>query len=111
VAPQEKSVPARLRPRLLLNRNHEQNSHPRSNVQDLKHKSTGEPVMRTGLKAASFALALVATISMGARAADPTSAAGEPSAATIDAIVNKLESSGALDKAIDRALSRQAQRQ
>jgi len=67
--------------------------------------------MRTRLKAASFALVLVATISMGVRAADPASAAGEPSAATIDAIVNKLESSGALDAAIDRALTRQAQKQ
>jgi protein-disulfide isomerase len=67
--------------------------------------------MRIGLKAASFAVVLATMISMGVRAADPASAMGELSAATIDAIVNKLESSGALDKAIDRALSRQAQRQ
>ncbi|MEO8567130.1 MAG: thioredoxin domain-containing protein [Betaproteobacteria bacterium] len=58
-----------------------------------------------------MALVLAAAISTSARAADPAGAAGEPNAATIDAIVRKLESSGALDAALDRAVTRQAQRQ
>ncbi|MEP6998213.1 MAG: thioredoxin domain-containing protein [Betaproteobacteria bacterium] len=66
--------------------------------------------MRTGLKVASLALVLATIISTGARAAGPAGAAGEPDAASIDAIVRKLENSGALDAALDRALSRQAQR-
>ncbi|MEO8848737.1 MAG: DsbA family protein [Casimicrobiaceae bacterium] len=67
--------------------------------------------MRIGFRIVSFTLILATTLSMGARAADPANATAEPSAATIDAIVRKLESSGALDAALDRALSRQSQRQ
>ena len=54
-------------------------------------------------------LALAATLSTGVIAAEPKPKG--PDAATVDAIVRKLESSGALDAAVDRALARYAQRQ
>jgi len=46
-----------------------------------------------------------------ASAAEPAAKSIEPDPALVDAIVRKLEASGALDAALDRALARQAQRQ
>ncbi|MDQ2915639.1 MAG: DsbA family protein [Pseudomonadota bacterium] len=46
----------------------------------------------------------------GARAAESTTGAGEPAAALVDAIIRKMESSGALDAAVDRAINRYVQR-
>lgn len=46
----------------------------------------------------------------GVRAAESSTAAGEPDAARVDAIIRKLEGSGALDAAVERAINRYVQR-
>ena len=56
-------------------------------------------------------LAVAATLSSAAMAAEPAAKPKGPDAASVDAVVRKLESSGALDAAVDRALARYAQRQ
>jgi protein-disulfide isomerase len=63
------------------------------------------------MKAKICALALAAAVPFTAIAAEPAANPTEPSDALVDAIVRKLESSGALDAAVDRAMTRQAQRQ
>lgn len=55
-------------------------------------------------------LVAAAAIATAARAAGPTAASGEPDDARIDAIVRKLEQSGALDAAVERAIDRYVQR-
>jgi len=56
-------------------------------------------------------LFLAAMMASAAIAAGPAANPIEPDAALIDAIVRKLESSGALDAAVDRATTRQVRRQ
>lgn len=56
-------------------------------------------------------LMVVLTFGVAAIAAEPAVRTVEPDRALVDAIVKKLEASGALDAAVDRALARQAQRQ
>ena len=56
-------------------------------------------------------LFLAATMASAAIAAGPAANPIEPDAALVDAIVRKLESSGALDAAVDRATTRQVRRQ
>lgn len=65
-------------------------------------------ISMTPLKTASIAVLLLAALAAPAiRAADK---ANEPDNAQVDAIVRKLESSGALDAAVDRAIVRYVQR-
>lgn len=66
--------------------------------------------MNSGMKAAVCALMLFASIVVGVNAAEPPSSTGEPDSALVDAIVRKMESSGALDGAVDRAIERYVQR-
>ncbi|MEO7499961.1 MAG: thioredoxin domain-containing protein [Casimicrobiaceae bacterium] len=64
--------------------------------------------MNIGTKIVSI---LVLTTAMaGVRAADPAGAALEPDAALVDAIIRKMESGGALDAAVERAIDRYVQR-
>jgi protein-disulfide isomerase len=56
---------------------------------------------------AIFAMSLIAT---PIRAADAPTGATEPDAALVDAIINKMEQSGALDSAVDRAIGRYIKR-
>ena len=55
---------------------------------------------------------LLATIMLGpaVRAAEPAGGASEPDAALVDAIIRKMESSGTLDAAVERAINRFVQR-
>src|SRR5438128_10826 len=64
-----------------------------------------------GLKIGLFALCFSVAIGGPVYAADPATEAREPDPALGDAILRKLEASGALDAALDRALARQAQRE
>lgn len=62
------------------------------------------------MRVRSCVMLLVATIAFEAAAAEPkASTADEPDSATVDAIVRKLESSGALDAAVERAIDRYVQ--
>jgi len=56
-------------------------------------------------------LAMALALHIGAAAAQGAPAAGAPDPALVDAIVRKLETSGALDQATDRAVERYVQRQ
>jgi protein-disulfide isomerase len=63
------------------------------------------------MRATLCIMAIAATIGSAANAAGPAAKPTEPDAALVDAIVRKLESSGALDAAVGRAIDRQVQRQ
>lgn len=56
-------------------------------------------------------IVLAISVASAANAAEPATKAAEPDPALVDAILRKLESSGALDAAVERAQSRIAQRQ
>jgi len=56
-------------------------------------------------------IALYIALALGMAAAAAQGTSSEPDAALVDAIVRKLESSGALDQATDRAVERYVQRQ
>ena len=58
----------------------------------------------------SIAILVAIAIAIPALAAEPASGAGPPDAATIDAIIQKMEASGALDAAVDRAIDRYVKR-
>lgn len=63
------------------------------------------------MKATLCVLALAGSLGSAVMAAEPAAKPVEPDAALVDAIVRKLESSGALDAAVGRAIDRQVQRQ
>ena len=64
------------------------------------------------MKKLFLGLLLACNAAAPARAAEPeTCPIGKPDAATVDAIIRKLESSGALDQAVERALTRVIKRQ
>src|SRR5713101_4285672 len=63
------------------------------------------------MRATLCIMAIAAAIGSAANAAGPAAKPTEPDAALVDAIVRKLESSGALDAAVGRAIDRQVQRQ
>jgi len=63
------------------------------------------------MKISLLAALVAATITLSAYAAEPATAqATEPDQALVDAIVRKMESSGALDAAVERAIDRYVQR-
>lgn len=66
--------------------------------------------MTTHIGAALVALVAATLIGSPIRAAETGGGAGEPDAATVDAIVRKIEQSGALDAAVDRAIDRYVKR-
>lgn len=66
--------------------------------------------MKTRMTLASCALVLTVLIGPPVHAAEPAVGAGEPDPAFMDAIIRKMESSGALDAAVDRAIDRYLQR-
>lgn len=63
------------------------------------------------MKARLCMLILATTFGAAANAAEPAKKTAEPDPALVDAILQKLESSGALDAAVERAQTRVAQRQ
>ena len=76
-------------------------------------RASGYGRLRAGgsVRATLCVLALVATVGFTAMAAEPAAKSAEPDAALVDAILDKLESSGALDAAVERIQTRVAQRQ
>jgi protein-disulfide isomerase len=63
------------------------------------------------MKAKLCVVAMAAILSSAVTAAEPAAKVTEPDAVLVDAIIRSLESSGKLDAAVDRALTRVAQRQ
>jgi protein-disulfide isomerase len=63
------------------------------------------------LKAGLCALSFLAVVGTPVHAAEPAKSSKEPDSALVDAIIRKLEASGQLDAAVERALTRMQQRQ
>lgn len=74
------------------------------------HDSEGTISMATLRKHALCALVLLGLAGAVSRVALAAGNAPEPDAATIDAIIQKMETSGALDAAVDRAIERYVKR-
>ena len=66
--------------------------------------------MSARMKAALSALVAASTVAMSVHAADTPASTVAPDAATVDAIIRRMESSGALDAAVERAIDRYVQR-
>lgn len=66
--------------------------------------------MQTRMHLALYALILVTASGATAYAAGPTGGASEPDPASVDAIIRKMESSGAFDAAVERAIDRYVER-
>lgn len=66
--------------------------------------------MSARVKGALSALIAAAALAMPVHAADTSSHPVEPDTATVDAIIRKMETSGALDSAVERAIDRYVKR-
>ena len=66
--------------------------------------------MKGALAVALLALGVLLAVDARAQAREPAAKSKEPDAALVDAIIRKMESSGALDAAVDRAIERYVKR-
>ncbi len=74
------------------------------------HAMNRATFLKVGRKGGLCALGILALSSATVLAAEPAVQARESDAAMVDAIIRKMESSGALDAAVDRAIDRYVQR-